>query len=107
MINIKQNDRRPAAQTSLYRGTTLVDLTDATGITFKMTYRGKKDLTVNTAATINDAVTGDVEYRWQEGDTAVPGVYNAEWEVAWNDGTTETFPTLGSEIVLISGDLDG
>lgn len=107
MITVKQNDRRPPASQTLKRGTTVVPLTDATGVTFKMRYEGKKDLKVNTAASIVDAANGGVKYNWQEGDTDTPGVYYAEWEVIWSDGTPETFPTLGYEIVLITGDLDG
>lgn len=106
MIHIKQNDRRPVAQKNLTRGSTQVDLSLATGVTFKMTLQGQIDMKVNAAALINDALTGDVEYRWQAGDTDTPGTYFAEYEVVWNDGTTETFPTLGHEVVLITGDLD-
>jgi hypothetical protein len=106
MIYIKQNDRRPVAQKDLTRGGVAVDLTLATGVTFKMRPFDKPDLKINAGCTINDAVTGDVEYRWQADDTDVPGKFHAEYEVIWNDGTTETFPTLGSEIVLITGDLD-
>jgi len=105
MIYIKQNDRRPPAEQTLYRGETVVDLTEATGVTFKMREVGRKDLKVNTAGMLisND---GEVRYNWQAGDTDTPGTFHAEWEVVWNDGTTETFPTLGAEIVLIHGDLD-
>lgn len=108
MIYVKQNDRRPAAEVTIKRGTSVVDLNLATGVTFKMRERTQSGaLKVNTAAVITDATNGVVEYRWQSGDTDTPGTYYAEWEVIWNDGTTETFPTLGHDIVIVTGDLDG
>lgn len=106
MIFVKQGDTRPAAQKYLTRGTAVVDLTQAASVTFKMTRVGKVDLEVNSACVINDALTGDVEYRWAAGDTDNSGDYNAEFQVLWLDGTLETFPTLGHERVRISSDLD-
>jgi len=105
MIYIKQNDRRPPASQTLKRGDTVVDLTEATGVTFKMREQGRKELKVNTAGMLisND---GEVRYNWQSGDTDTPGMFEVEWEVIWNDGTTETFPTLGYEPCIIHGDLD-
>jgi hypothetical protein len=109
MLYVKQGDRRPAATQTLTRGGVVIDLTLATGVTFKMRERGRAqgDLKVNTAASIADAVNGVVSYGWQTGDTDTPGTYYAEWEVVWNDGTQETFPTLGYEPVLVTGDNDG
>jgi len=108
MIHIKQGDRRPVADITITRGSagTPVDLSLASSVTFKMRYRNRKTLKVNSAAVITNAVAGEVEYRWASGDTDTPGMYVAEWEVLWNDGTTETFPTLNTDIVRIGGDLD-
>lgn len=107
MINIKQNDTRPAAATILSRGDVIVDLTQATSVTFKMREQGRLDLKVNAGATITDMTGGAVEYRWSIGDTDTVGMYDAEWEVLWADNTVETFPTLATDIVRIGGDLDG
>jgi len=104
---IKQNDRRPVASTVITRGGVIVDLDTAAGVTFKMKRFGRVDLKVNSAAVITDAANGAVEYRWSAGDTDEAGKYFAEYEVLWADSTTETFPSLSHEIVLITSDLDG
>jgi hypothetical protein len=107
MIYAKQNDTRPAAPAILKRGTTVVDLTLATTVTFKMRRLGKIELKVDNTAYVVSAVAGSVEYRWAEGDTDAAGEYLAEWEVLWDDDTVETFPTVDYDVVLISSDLDG
>jgi hypothetical protein len=107
MIFVKQGDRRPAAPATIKRGTTVVDLTSATSVTFKMRHFYRTDLTVDAAATILSPTAGTVEYQWAPGDTNLAGDYYAEWEVLWSDGTKETFPTIDYDIVHISGDLDG
>ena len=107
MIYVKQNDTRPPAYAALRRGTTPVVLTTATSVTFKMTRLGRVDKKVDAAATILNADTGEVEYRWFSSDTDESGQYAAEWEILWNDGTVETFPTIDFDYVLITDDLDG
>ncbi len=108
MIYVKQNDRRPVASTVLTRGTVIVDLTTATSVTFKMRPIRQSVLTVDAAAVIDPTpTTGAVTYQWAVGDTDIPGSYKAEWEVLWADGTTETFPTVGHDPVIVTDDLDG
>jgi hypothetical protein len=106
MIYIKEGDRRPVATTVLSRGSQIVDLTLAISVTFKMREESESHLTVDATAVITDAAAGEVEYRWDIGDTDQPGQYRAEWEVIWNDGTNETFPTLGFDPVLIDGSVE-
>ena len=107
MIRIKQNDTRPYATATLTRGNAVVDLTQASSVTFKMRRRTGVDLVVDAMAVITDAAGGEVEYRWSDGDTATPGEYFAEWEVLWVDSSKETFPTIAQDLVLILSDLDG
>ena len=110
MIHVKQNDRRPPITTVLSRGATIVDLTLATSVTFKMSlmYSDVGNLKVNALGIIDvDPTTGGVSYAWGVGDTDSPGTYKAEWQVLWADGTTETFPTLNTDFVRVSPDLDG
>jgi hypothetical protein len=106
MIQMKQNDTRPATDPTLNRGGTAINLTDAASVTFKLRYFGRKELKVNSACVITDAVNGKVEYRWQAGDTDTPGKYHAEYEVLWLDGSVETFPTMTPEVCIIWSDLD-
>lgn len=106
MIQMKQNDTRPPTNPTLTRGGTPVDLTLASSVTFKLREIGRQDLKVNSSAVITDAVNGVVEYRWSAGDTDTAGKYHAEYQVLWNDGTVETFPTGVPELCIIWGDLD-
>jgi hypothetical protein len=106
MISVKQNDRRPAAAATLKHGTTIVPLTLASSVTFKMKPINDSEMKVNAAAVIVDAAAGEVEYRWAVGDTDTAGEFLGEWEVIWSDGTPETFPTIDFDRVIIHPDLD-
>lgn len=89
------------------RGTTVVDLTTAAAITFKMRLMRQQELTVESSAiVVGDPTLGQVEYRWAVGDTDEAGEYFAEWYVLWADSTTETFPTLNHDVVLVSAAID-
>lgn len=105
MIYVKQNDRQPAASTTLLRGATVVDLTSAVGVTFRMRADGQPQNApkVEAAATVVDAAAGQVAYEWADGDTDTPGLYYAEWTVDWGSGVEETFPTIFSDPVLVEG----
>lgn len=106
MYYIKQNDRRPPFEATIKRGGVVVPLDTATSVTFKMRLDGGDgSLKVESGAVITDAPNGVCEYRPYTGDTDTPGLYLAEWEVLWNDGTTETFPTVGFDYVLVEGEL--
>ncbi len=108
MIYIRQGDHRPFAATILSRGGVAVDLTLATSVTFRMREQHTTPLTVLAAADIvAPATNGQVQYEWQDGDTDIPGTYYADWEVLFDDGTKETFPTLAQDVVLISGAVGG
>jgi hypothetical protein len=43
-------------------------------------------------ATVTDAEDGEVEYRWEDGDTDVDGVYDGEFVIEFFGGGKETFP---------------
>lgn len=103
---VKRGDRRPFASSQLTDSNNdPVPLTDATSVTFKM--RTREAVVISQPATIFDVDLGIVDYEWQPGDTDIAGQYFAEWEVLWNDGTPETFPTVSFELVYIFGDVDG
>ena len=50
---------------------------------------------VSAPATITDASSGTVEYRWDPSDTAVAGRREAEFEITFADGRKRTHPALG------------
>ena len=82
---IKQNDTKPSLAAQLLSDGSAVDLTGAT-VKFHM------GSSVDAAATIVDAATGNVRYDWSAADTTTSGTFNAEFEVTFSDGTIETFP---------------
>jgi len=55
---------------------------------------------------VDAAVSGDVSYQWQSGDTDTLGSYKAEFVVTYSDGTTQSFPTRGMYDVEVTEDID-
>ncbi len=103
MIEIRENDLQPVAETVIKRGSTVVNLTaeGATTIKFTMRHRYESAVKIDKAAgSIFDGVNGKLRYSWVDPDTDTPGVYLADWEVTFPGGP-ETFPTRASDIVII------
>jgi hypothetical protein len=46
-----------------------------------------------------------VEHRWEPGDTAEAGAFEAEFRVVYADGAIETFPNAGFISVRIGEDV--
>jgi hypothetical protein len=93
-------------------GGTPVDIQGASVI-FKMSPISGGTTTVAEAA-INaqvgagtlDGTIGDVIYSW--GTTTVPttsGLYIAEWEVTFTNGSVQTYPNDGYQLIGVTGDL--
>jgi hypothetical protein len=109
-FEIKRNDRRPRWRVQLVAGDPdaplPVDLTAAVAVRFTM--KSGSTLKVNKQPmTIVDALTGLVEYPWDDGDTDTSGDYNVEVEVDWGGTPAEyqTFPSVGYFTVSITDDL--
>lgn len=103
MIYVKQNDALPKAFTVLSKNGTAVNLATATGVTFRMRDQFESQGNppkVQGAGAIVDAAKGEVEYAWVGTDTDTPGLFYAEWTVAFPAGD-ETFPTLFADVVLV------
>lgn len=47
---------------------------------------------IDQLAAWTNTTTAEASYAWQTGDTAVPGLYDAEFHVTYVDGRSETFP---------------
>lgn len=60
---------------------------------------------VSRAAHIEDAEAGEVWVVWVPGETDSTGIYQAEFEVTYQDGRRETFPNKGYISLLIQDDL--
>lgn len=102
---LKRGDRRPVIQATLKDSVGAIDLTTAVGVAFQMSHPGGA-VKVNAAATIVTAASGIVRYSWGATDTDTAGVFDAEWEIDWGAGLTQTVPSDGFDRVVISDDLD-
>lgn len=105
-FSIKEGDTSPAILYTLSPGD--ISLVGAS-VVFNMADR-RGNLKVNRgAATITDdgdsSDTPTVRYAWQSADTDASGVYFAEFEVTYSDGTIETFPNGGFITINIAEDL--
>lgn len=106
----KRGDDRPFEAT-LVRGSKKVNLTEegAEGVKFLMAPKPGNSTnapTVNGTAELIDPAKGKVQYHPRPSDVAVPGTYNAEWEVRYADGSIETFPNREYIDVVIYQDLN-
>ena len=59
----------------------------------------------NGNVSVPDPTKGIVRYDWQPADTQGAGIFDAEWEVTYSDGTTETFPNTEDITVRIIQDI--
>jgi hypothetical protein len=108
---IKNGDTSPAyvvdLQDDVDTTPTAINLTDADTVTFKMRLTGTTGApAVDELMEITTAASGRVTYEWGIGDTAEPGTYDVEMEIAWSDGTVETVPNSGYMTVIVTDDLD-
>jgi hypothetical protein len=106
-FQIKQNDRRPYLEFQLLEpdGTTPLDVSGADEITFIMRKEGSGVADVNAACTEVDWSLGQGVYEWQDGDTAVTGSYQAEWEIVWPGDERQTVPVDSYYSVIVIDDL--
>jgi Rib/alpha/Esp surface antigen-like repeat protein len=72
--------------------TSPIDLTGAT-VAFQMRKPDDRRYTVNALATIEDATAGQVRYEWGPNDLAVPGDYQAQFEITFPNGKVQTTKT--------------
>jgi len=100
---IKSGDVSPGIRTILYDSEDQeINLLNAR-VRFKMRELGTKVTFVDQPATIISSPNGTVQYNWQPGETSTPGLYQAEFEVTYPDGSVETFPNDGYMDVEIRG----
>ncbi len=110
-FNIKQFDRRPlfvvALKDDFGEATeAAVNLTTAGSVVFNMRSHGGTAVRVNRgSATITSAAQGEVTYAWGTADTATAGTYDAEVEVIWGDGKSQTYPSDSYFSVIVVDDI--
>lgn len=95
-FTIVQNDTAPPISSRLADSGVPIDLSNASNVRFHME-NNKSEVIVNDDQTgrvnIVDVDLGEVEYVWRSEDTNQPGTYYAEWQVLYDDGKIETFPS--------------
>jgi hypothetical protein len=93
-FRIKQNDLRPYLSVELVtdQDGTACDVTNATVVFSMATSIGSTPKIDEAAVTVIDAAQGQVQYRWQAGDTDTIANYYGEIEVTFSDSRPLTFP---------------
>ena len=61
---------------------------------------------IDSDMTVVNSAEGLVRYDWVVGDTDTFGTYYVEFEVAYIDGSVETFPNTGSLVVSVVKELN-
>lgn len=103
-FHLKQNDTAPAIRGTIKDGNgEVVNLAGASARFLMRTQTGS--VVVDAAAVIVNAAAGIVEYVWQVGDTAIAGLFRAEFEITYSDGSVATFPNVGYIDVQITDDI--
>jgi hypothetical protein len=97
-FEIKQNDTRPLFVVALKddygeESESAVNLTTAGSAFFNMRAANGGEVKVTRgSAAITNAAGGEVTYSWGTANTDTVGAYEAEVEIIWNDGKSETVP---------------
>ena len=91
-IVLVQGDTGPAITATLRTtaDSEPLDLSDADGVWFQMGRLDSNEYNINAEAEIVDASEGTVRYLLQEGDLALWGNFEAQWEIHWADDTIQT-----------------
>lgn len=102
VFSIKAGDTKP------WMSATLQDAhrrpIDLTGASIEFHMRPKvvgSDGELTADAEIVDELKGSVQYQWADGDTDVPGPYDAEFKITFPDGSVESVPNDSYIEVLI------
>ena len=102
---VKQNDTSPSILATLKDAAGAAVSLAGASVRLHMRKIGFTQVTVDQAATIVTAASGEVRYDWVAADTAAVGSYEAEIEVSYADGSIETFPNDGFIRVEITDDI--
>jgi len=112
IFKIKQNDTLPVVKINVTTRGCLdekipFNLSGVTASTFSMADDCGSLKISSMPAQITCASGGTLQYNWIEGDTNVPGIFSAEFELYFDDGKKITVPTLGPLQVNIIKDING
>ena len=104
-FSIKQNNTSPSLLA------TLKDANDVpvniTGADVRFHMKSLEGVVkIDSDMTVVNSAEGLVRYDWVVGDTDTFGTYYVEFEVAYIDGSVETFPNTGSLVVSVVKELN-
>lgn len=103
-FTIKRNDNSPAIRWELKDpDTNLVGVSVV--FNMKNTVTGALVIERGAAEVVAGAARPTLGYNWAEGDTAVAGLYEAEFEITYADNTIETTPNSTNIVVKVVEDL--
>lgn len=93
-------------------GASALPLTTASSVEFIAKNTGASTPNVATSVlirgtmTIASAAQGYVTYAWGASDLILADIYNVEYEISWQDGTTETVPNDSYDTFVCYPDLE-
>jgi hypothetical protein len=100
---VSQTDTLPPYTATLTSGSSPVNLTTATSITFIMANYFSGVVATGSGTVVN-AAAGQVSYSWGQNDLQTPGIYAIQWEVTFPSGTI-TYPVNGYDYVTVLNNL--
>jgi hypothetical protein len=108
---IKRNDTAPILIATVYDKGCLgewgrLNLSGVTSINFSMIDDCGSLVISSASAQTVSAISGIIQYCWQEGDTAVSGNYTGEFEMFFGDGTKMSLPREGGIEIRIIDDIN-
>lgn len=106
-FKIKQGDTRPSLEVqALDENRDPKDFSNVDSVQFHMLDVDTQEVVVNSAGTVLNASDGKLVYVWSDGDTDTLGRHEAEFEVSYTNGGSETFPNSGNIDVYITEDIN-
>ena len=106
-FKIKQNDTSPDLEGILRDGFgSPINITGATIVlNTRLQPGGTVKVNGGSMAVVGSAVNGRVRYVWTASDTDTAGIYEAEIQITFSDGTIRTIPAKGYFIVDVTDDI--
>ena len=110
-FNIKQGDTSPALRVQLQNeNEQSVDIRGYNRLSFYLKKEDSDTLKIDLddsdpKVIVEDPESGIVRYEWLRKDTNTTGVYKAEFEVEYANGSIESFPNTGNITIYINEDI--
>lgn len=91
MSSFAQNDRRPILTFTIKRNNVALDCSTATAVYARVRLRGSTTtLFKNTLTAVSDGSDGQFQLTFTASQLATAGEYEAQLEILWSAGVTET-----------------